>query len=215
LTPEYRPTIFFNFLSYGLWTDELHFFGEEIMRRSLALFAVVLVLASGAADAAVVTFSGLSGQNGDPFVSPYNEAGLRVTTSSGVWQEAHQFGNPDPDIFSQSATAAIDVTNPGSAIFRFASVDLADALDGSATYTIETFLAGNPVYSFSGGPLPNAFVTVNSTNPLATVDLVRITMIRNSTSSYNIDNITTTAVPEPASVGLLMAIPLLLRRRQH
>jgi hypothetical protein len=182
--------------------------------KSWALWALIVsTIFVPAAGAVVITFSNLAGPNFDPMPNPYVESTYSVTTASGDWFQGQNFGAPVPSIFSNSISAAIEVRQNTLGLFRFASVDLADASNGGPGYTLEGFLLGAPVFSTSGGPLPSGFSTIPSPNPAAAIDLLRITMVRNNTSSYNIDNINVTVVPEPSSVVLLaFALPGLCLR---
>jgi hypothetical protein len=184
------------------------------MKRWALLASLFLTIGVRAASAVVITFSGLPGPNFTPFVNPYVESAFTVTPTVGSWFQGLQFGNPVPSIFSTSDTATVDVTQNGVGLFRFSSVDLADADSGGPGYTLQGFLLGVPVFSTSGGPLSFGFATIPSPNSVATIDLLRITMVRNTTSSYNVDNINVTPVPEPAVTLPAVALSCLgLRRR--
>jgi hypothetical protein len=189
----------------GSRIDDDYGMEASIMRRLSCLAAFVLVLGSGvsSSSAGIITFSGLVGGNGDSFTT-YTEGGFRVAVNSGTWSEAHLFGNPVPDIFGSSNTGIIDVTEVPSGTFTFSRVDLADALNGGTTYTIQGLLSNAVVFSASGTLSTGSFVTIASPNSGQPIDLLRIIMNR-SAATYNIDNIAVfpTAVPEPATIALL------------
>ena len=72
---------------------------------SLALMAGVNLEGSS------VTFSSLTGENGDLF-SVYTESGFTVTPVGGRWSKAFFLGNPVPDIFCDAcAPGIVDVTS--------------------------------------------------------------------------------------------------------
>ena len=157
----------------------------------------------GTAGAAPITFGGLSGANGDPF-STYTENGFTVATTQGTWVEAHLFGAPVPDIFSTSSVAAVSVTGPG--LFSFSDVDLGLAGGTDVSYSITGMLGAATLYSFAGSLTGVSFHNVLNSSSLL-IDKLLITMTKAGASSYNIDNINVTAVPEPSSY-LLMALGL-------
>ncbi len=188
------------------------------MKTRDAVALVALVTAAGCAQGAVIGFDQLTGDNGSLMPSPYFESGFVVNPRGNVWQEAHNFGAPVPAIYSAADIGVLEVTMPVSSPFTFSSVDLADAnVTAMAGYLIEGFLQNAPVFSIQGGPLPDVFVTIANPNPGAVIDLLRITMIRNNTTSYNVDNINVSAVPAPP-VGVLLVGSVLAcaaRRRRR
>jgi hypothetical protein len=207
------------------------------MRNRNAIFAGVIlacgVLASGAASATTITFSGsgligsgLIGANGTP-VATYTEAehttvvnnvttatgGFTVTTTLGQFFQGQVFGNPIPSLFAGPAQGgpvndALDVTRNGGGAFDLASVDLA-ANNGDVNFTFTGFLGGIQQYVFNGvepGRPPGPFGFDTITNPDATIaiDDARITLDILGTTG-TMDNIVVNAVatPEPASILLL------------
>jgi hypothetical protein len=172
---------------------------KRITAGATILSAVCFAFSANAVTA--ITFNGLSGTNGALFSSPYTEGTFIVTPTAGTWQEAHLFGHPVPDIFGNSASATIKVTETASRLFLFSSVDFADAGSGGATYSIQGLLNNSTVFSFNGGPVPGSFVTIANQNSLQQIDTLFITMNR-SRSTYNIDNIALQEVPEPATFAL-------------
>src|ERR1700759_4693416 len=93
---------------------------------SLVVSAVAVLMWTTPTEASVITFSGLSGPNGVPFVS-YSEAGFTVTGSGGFVQ-ALFFGNPVPDLFGDffTTSGSVSVTLTAGGIFTFNAVDLAN-----------------------------------------------------------------------------------------
>jgi PEP-CTERM motif len=175
--------------------------------KNVALLSLfVLIIGNGTSAASTITFGGLVGANFDPFAS-YNEAGFTVTALSGNWFEAHLFGNPVPDIFSNSDISSIGVIRQGGGSFNFFGVDLGNAgSSGSQSYLIEGLLSNSVLFSQSGTLPGDVFTQVASASNLS-IDLLRISLNRQGAASYNIDNINvntnTSPVPEPASLLLL------------
>jgi hypothetical protein len=179
--------------------------------------AAVLTVGAVSAQGTVIGFDQLTGGNGSLMPSPYFEGGFAVTPVS-TWLQAQIFGAPVPAIYSGEDLGIIEVTMPVSNLFTFNSVDLADANAAAvAGYLIEGFLQNAPVFSIQGGPLPNVFVTVANPNAGAVIDLLRITMIRNGTTTYNIDNINVSDVPAPPVSGMVAGgvLACVARRRRR
>jgi hypothetical protein len=177
------------------------------MKKMSFLTVLALSVLSGTTRADVVTFNGLVGANGAPF-STYTEGIFTVTPTLGAWQEAHAFGNPVPDIFSGSTSAAVEVTRSPGGQFTFTSVDLGNANSiGFPTYSIQGFLGASMVLSTSGSlPASAGFVMIGSPNTSQALDRLDITMNRGTTSTYNIDNIVgfAVAVPGPGQFALVV-----------
>ena len=186
------------------------------MRNRNAIFAGVIlaggVIASAAASATTITFSGLTGANGTP-VATYTEGGFTVTTTLGQFFQGQVFGNPIPSLFAGPAQGgpvndALDVTRNGGGAFNLASVDLA-ANNGDVNFTLTGFLGGIQQYVFNGvepgrPPGPFGFDTIINPDATIAIDDARITLEIMGTTG-NVDNIVVNAVatPEPASILLL------------
>jgi hypothetical protein len=202
------------------------------MRLRATLGAVILAgatIASAAASASTITFSGLVDANGTP-VATYSEGGFTVTTTLGQFFQGQLFGNSIPSLFAglegNPLTDALDVTR-GAGLFNFASVDLA-ANNGDVNFTFTGFLGGVQQYAFSGvepgrsDPLPFGFDTIINPDAAIAIDDVKIALnIRGS--SGNVDNIVLNAAAVPGPIagaglpGLLLASSGLIavwRRRQ-
>jgi hypothetical protein len=169
----------------------------------------------GLAGATIITFNSLSGANNDAFTST-TEGGFTVTAISGDWRQAQLFGAGVPDIFNDTATGTVQVTDGG--LFTFDSVDLAGA-GGSAGpgFTITGYLGASLVLSLSGNAPPALFQTFVSPDMVQVLDRLEISMTKGS-YSYNIDNINvdTAAVPEPATLSLLViGLAGITRRVRH
>lgn len=167
--------------------------------------ALAAALLSTSANAAIVTFGGLAGSNGDPFSGPYLESGFSVSTIGGQVFEGHIFGNPQPSlvvgsVFNGGPNGSIQVVQTGGGAFSLSSFDLS-AQNGVANYTVEGFLGAASVFSF-GGAAGRGF----STYAGAAGSIDRLVFSLNPTgSSVNIDNINLSgAVPEPLTWALLI-----------
>ena len=168
-------------------------------------------LASAAASATTITFSGLAGANGDP-VATYTEGGFTVTTTVGQFFQGQGFGNPVPSLFVAAGPVndALDVTANGGGLLKFASVDLA-ANNGNVNFTLTGFLGGVQQYAVSGvepgrGPLfngtPFGFDTIVNPDAAIAINDLRITLNILGTSG-SVDNIAVNPVPGPiAGAGL-------------
>jgi hypothetical protein len=183
--------------------------------RNAALAAVILAggaLASAAASATTITFSGLAGANGTP-VATYTEGGFTVTATLGQFFQGQAFGNPIPSLFAGPIQGgpvndALDVTRNGGGSFNFASVDLA-ANNGNVNFTLTGFLGGIRQYVFNGvepgrPPGPFGFDTIINPDAAVAIDDARVALNILGTSC-NVDNIVVNAVaePEPASIQLV------------
>ena len=173
------------------------------MRKVLmVMVAAGLMTMSGVANATTITFNGLVGDNGDP-VATYTEGGF-VVTSLNEWVEAHNWGNPVPDIFTDyiwSDSQAVSVTN--GSLFTFNSVDLSTG-SGIASYSIQGLLNGLDQFASLTGTdgYPNWTTVLGDGKSV--IDTLIITQTRISGATANIDNINVSpVVPEPASFLLL------------
>ena len=151
---------------------------------------------------ATVTFSSLGGANLGPYTG-HDEGNFSMTTNAGSWLQGHIFGNPAPNILGgpigTPLFSRLEVVENTSGLFTFSSLDLTDNYwDPSLIYSIEGTLAGSTVL-FTSGSLPAAstFITVPSPDSSQVLDLLRLEIIPNSASSFNVDNIVVTTVVVP------------------
>jgi hypothetical protein len=209
---------------------------EEIaMRVTNLLFGALCLAASGiaadGASATIITFSGLTGADGDPFTT-YIESGFTVSPTLGTWFQAQVLGNPAPSIssgliFGSPFTDAITVTEGGQG-FSFLGFDIA-ANYTNVNYTFIGTLFGLQAFSTTGSLPndPNSFDTIISFVSNYVIDTLVITVNFPDEvliGSANIDNIavsapvtTTEPIPEPMTLVLLatnLALVRLLRRRR-
>jgi hypothetical protein len=197
--------------------------------RNATLAGAILaagVIASAAASATTITFSGLTSTNAT-LVTMYTEGGFTVATTLGEFFQGQAFGNPIPSLFAGPAQGgpandALEVTRNGGGSFNFASVDLA-ANNGDVNFTFTGFLGGVQQYVFNGvesgrPPGPFGFDTIINPDAAIAIDDARITLDILGTTG-NVDNIVVNAVaaPEPASIlllgGALLSIGVWRRRK--
>src|SRR5436853_267775 len=99
---------------------------------------LVLILSISGANAAVISFSHLSGTTDEPY-SAYTEEGFTVTSVVGSWFQALRYGNLPPRIYDGPigipGIAAIQVTDTVLP-FTFNSVDYSSN-DGTSTFLIQ------------------------------------------------------------------------------
>ena len=158
--------------------------------------------------ATTITFDGLIGANVDPFPTSYLESGFSVTGSGGTWFEAHMYGNPEPDMFTET-TSSIRVkrTNPGE--FTFDTVDLAGSSGEYSSASFKGYLNSVLVLDLSGDfPSIFDFVTAMNLLPPIALDTLDITITPGiGVTSVNLDNIVVNpipaSIPEPSTLLLL------------
>ena len=162
--------------------------------------AGLLLLAATSTFGATVTFNSLSGPNGTTFTNT-TEDGVTVTSTTGTWEHGFNVGNAVPSIFTFSTNASITVSAGG--LFRFISFDLGTGGATNPDWSYEGFLNGVSLFSSSGSLPGNSFNTI--TSPFSSlIDSLVIRTTLTSTSA-NIDNIVVGNVPEPGTVGLMLA----------
>jgi len=189
-------------------------------KQSLQLFALALALlvAPAAAQAATISFSPLTGSNGDVYTG-HAEDGF-ILGGSRNFLEGHLFGEPIPSVYSTSATASLQIAAADGGLFRINSLDLA-ANNGSRRldYRITGSVGGSNVYTVLGTYAQSGsgfvFGTVGIV-PTAAVDRITIQLTDNyRLTSFNLDNIVvnraavSAAVPEP-SAALCFAVGALV-----
>lgn len=191
------------------------------VRVALAGMLATVLLTAADGRAAIVTFENIGGETGDPFIAPYSEAGFQVAPITGRWLKGtvggKVAGNPQPVIYGDTFTASLEVTSLAGKPFTFTSLDLASwHFDGgnprSIEYTIDGLLRGRRIFSTTGivssseNVFPAGdFETIRSPSS-ASIDTLRISMVRLDSQAYVLDNIEVAPVPEPASVAIWLGI---------
>jgi PEP-CTERM motif len=179
------------------------------MKATFLRIACGAALAAGLSSQAFagIDFNTLTGNNEDPF-STYTENGFTVTSTTGSWFKAFNFGNPVPDIYlgpiGAPTPGSVTVTD-GGGLFSFTSFDLSPNNGGGAGYTYTGSKLGIVLYSFSStDSVLSAFSTITDSDPTL-IDTLVISLLPNGQSSINIDNInySIAAVPEPGTLSLL------------
>lgn len=188
--------------------------------RILAL-AAVAALATTSALATVITFDPLSGSNGDAYVG-HSEGGYTITATSGQWFEGHSYGNPVPDIFSgpiyQPVSSTIEVTKDDGGYFHFVSVDASSNSASTGTLEVLGYHDGNLEFAMGAGfSSDSTFETKSNPFDFGYYNKIDFTLAPgDGVTSMNLDNIVLNAVPEPASMALVLGgMGLLARRRRN
>src|SRR5215471_13869678 len=99
--------------------------GNMTLRATLG--AIILAggtLASAAASATIITFSGISpDQDGKPLTT-YTEGGFTVTTAFGQISTVFEAGNPFPSVFAGPDGGGVNVIMNNGGLFNFALADV-------------------------------------------------------------------------------------------
>jgi hypothetical protein len=188
--------------------------------------SLALIGYAGAASAATVTFSSLTGSNLDVFTG-VTEDGVTVTPLSTL-REAHVVGNPVPGIvltnfagFLDGTSGAFEVTMGG--LFTFESFDLGTGGAAGPRYSVTGFLGAAEVFSSTGQNASSGWFTISSPDSFAALDRLVISAFLNDvtgatlTTSANFDNIVLgdATVPEPGTLALIVSgLGLLVLRRK-
>lgn len=173
-----------------------------------SVFLLLVVVSTGrVAQGYNIGFNTLGGVNFDPFVG-HSEGGFTVSPITGTWLKGHSFGDPVPSIFGETAAlSTVRVTDNTTGLFRFDQVKLAGLTVGSTTYTVEGFLNNVSVLPSISGTLniADTFFNIPNPSPSTIINRLDITLSRNSSSSFNVDNIVVHHIPEPSTIALLVA----------
>ena len=170
--------------------------------KILAAAVAASLAAAPAAHAAVITFSGLSGANNQPFTGSYVEDGYTVSYTGGDLWEAHLFGDAAPSLASWSV-GAFDVSGGLFTLgnFRGAAAEPNEV----AVYLVFGFYGGFQTFGGLVQTFGNqTFETLNAGTGNMVFDRVRF-VVTGSGSFMSIDDITLHGVvPEPASWSLIL-----------
>jgi hypothetical protein len=183
----------------------MHSCGKPFFSAILA--SILLGAASASASPTTIDFSTLTGADGSQFLT-YSEGGYTVTTASGKMFIAGNFGNPTPDLYTN--TGGIEVTS-SSGYFTFSSADLANFEDNAGgTYVFSGYLGGALVFSDSGEitGLANVFNAYGAGDDTGTIDSLYITLTSPDKSlqpsptieNANVDNIVVNSASAPPAV---------------
>ncbi len=175
-----------------------------------ALIGAASLSLAGPANAAIITFSGLTSP-GSIFTT-LTEAGFIITRTVGTVNQS-SIGNPAPAVSFGGFGGIIEITRSGGGTFSFAGFDLINsATPTNAGYFAQGFL-GSSLVGFSTGA-PTAGTTLAGIGGIVgTLDRLTIN-VNNLTVGQaiaaSIDNINVSAtvvptVPEPATWGLMLA----------
>jgi hypothetical protein len=193
----------------------------NLRQTLLAVPVVFTALAIPAlANAAVVDFNTLPGNNLDPFTT-YTENGFTASANApGTWDVGKNFGNPVPSILDPPGNGSVTVvSDTGTGLFTFSSSDFSTASSGWVDgYTITGTLGGSTVFSTTGN-FGFGFATYGTGFSADTIDSLRIAF--SGGFDANIDNIVVNpaaaTTPEPASLELmgtdLLMVCATVRRR--
>ena len=175
---------------------------------SLALAGTCLAMPM-TAQAAIISFDDLAGDNGTVF-SSYSEDGFLISATGGEIFNGKSFGNPTPSlvvgsVFQGGPSGSFNVTLSSGGMFSFDGFDLIGN-NGLADYTVQGFSGASSIFSFSGSQ-GNGFATIGGS--AGAIDRLSFSLTANGTS-LNIDNLNVSAipgnggVPEPSTWAMML-----------
>ena len=194
------------------------------VRNSLKVAAAAAIVAlSGAAHATVVDFNSLAGQGFAFLGTSFSDDGLTFTsTDENMFYWGHgssEIADPNGTTMSENfQQTPIDVALTAGGAFTLNSVDLADVYNqGTAVDVLLTYVDGTGSHDVT--------LNVAAARGLQTFQLgyagVTSFSLTGENFWYQMDNIsysTPTAVPEPGSIGMMLAglaaIGVVARRRK-
>ena len=163
---------------------------------------VVLTLVQLAA--ASLTFDPLQGDNGTDYFG-HNEAGFLVDVVDGLFYEAQFFGNPTPSIFGVGVSS-LRITRAASLLFTFTSLDVSSNVFAGADFELVGTLQNQELFRLMERVMqPSTFTGIMNPQAQVQIDELLIFVSPNDATSFNVDNIHASAIPEPSSVLLLSA----------
>jgi len=167
-----------------------------------------------------ISFSGLTGLNGDLF-SSYTEGAFTIVNTAGLWYKGFSYGSPSPSIFdgpSQNPGVGVLRITDSADLFTFVGFDYSSN-NGNSGYEVEGFLGANKVFDETGTLFTPNFSTYFSLSPTNQIDALLIHVFPGfGNTSINLDNIRVTTVPEPFSgalCGMALAAAFFCRKLQR
>lgn len=212
---------------------------SQVDLSSLTQFTAPASLTGGSA----VTYGAVSGadilRKGAVFTSSLNFAlpaqQIRYGTSTGIWRPQFNFGGVNNGQFNVvfDIKPAAGSLNGWELSFKYGTAQVTGVWDnnttaaqnGTASATIYQVDSGtgelSSVLTFNSNSLAGAgpSVTIAATNPSTSLSAgtyvlaIRLTG-KTKNQRYTIDDLTVSAIPEPAVIGLLGVGGLMLRRRR-
>ena len=149
-------------------------------------------------------FDTIGGVNNDPY-SGHSQGGFTYRPFLVSGGRGTNLETPSrASLGFRASPATVRVTDTPSGVVYFQRRRSGGVNSSTATYTVEGF-RNNASVLMAAGPLstPNVFLNVTSPNSTTVLDRLDITIVYNTVSSFNIDNIMVHHVPEPSTLGLV------------
>jgi len=181
--------------------------------------ALMTVAVAAPAEAAIIGFDPLKGDQNLESYTGYVEVGFTITPLSGTWQQGQIFGNPTPSILGgligNPEPGVLSILFNRDQNFFFRSVDLSSNNAPGSIYRFQGFLDGLSVFdSFGIINVTNQFQRY--ANPASSIEIDELQISLDpgqNSSSFNVDNIHVEPIPTPGLLPGLIGIGIATLRK--